>query len=394
MSNVTSFFGLLEKLQSTDITVHQNRCAVVRNRNATCMKCAEVCTSGCISYADNALSIAPEKCIGCGTCATICPTCALEANHPTDAELMRLCLVASSATDGEVVIACEQILAAAEGLFDPEKVVAVACLGRVDESLLVTLATAGANHVSLVKAKCAECEQAIGIKTAELVCDTANTLLETWNSDLRVDVVEKLPSVVRLAQDKGYDANRRGFFSNMKDEAKSAAVVTTDYAVKEALGVEDTQPPKYVKVMRDGTLPHFIPNRRELLLTSLGVLGSPQDVMIDTRLWGHVIIDPELCSSCQMCATFCPTGAISKFKDEDGTFGIEHYPGNCVKCHCCTDICPEGALSLSDEVFAVDLLSNAMERYEMKPVKNPTGNPHQIWHTMKDLIGCDQIYER
>ena len=57
MAHVTNFLGLLEKLQSADITVHQNRCAVVRNRNATCMKCAVVCTSGCISYDDNELII-------------------------------------------------------------------------------------------------------------------------------------------------------------------------------------------------------------------------------------------------------------------------------------------------------------------------------------------------
>ncbi|WP_080800149.1 4Fe-4S binding protein [Arabiibacter massiliensis] len=395
MANMTNFFGLLEQLQSADITVHQNRCAVVRNRNATCMKCAEVCTSGCISYDDNELIIAPERCIGCGTCATVCPTCALEAHRPNDAELLHSCLAAAKAADGEVIVACEQILAAAEGLFDPDKVVGVTCLGRVEESLLVTLAVAGVKHVSLVQAKCEECEHSTGFRMAELVRDTANTLLETWKSGMRVDLAKKFPSVARLAAEgKGYDASRRGFFASVKDEAKTAAAVTADYAVKDALGVEDAPEPKYVKVMADGTLPHFVPDRRERLLDGLAALGEPEDVMIDTRLWGHVIIDPEKCSSCQMCATFCPTGAISKFKDDDGTFGVQHAPADCVKCRCCTDICPEGALELSEEVFAVDLLSGAVERYEMKPMKNPPGNPHQIWHSMKDLLGCDQVYER
>ena len=68
MSNLMELF---EKLESQNITVHQNRCVTVRNRNASCMRCAEACTSGCISYDDNTIIIAPEKCVGCGTCATV-----------------------------------------------------------------------------------------------------------------------------------------------------------------------------------------------------------------------------------------------------------------------------------------------------------------------------------
>lgn len=394
MPNVTNIFGLLEKLESTDIAVHQNRCAVVRNRNAKCMKCAEACTSGCISIADNELLIDPDKCIGCGTCATVCPTCALEAQHPNDAELLRQCSSAMRAAEGEAVIACNKILEAADGLYDPEKVVGVVCLGRVEETLLVTLANAGAEHVSLVKWNCDECPQKTGLQTAELVADTANTLLETWNNDMRVSIVAKFPSVARLNEKKNFDHNRREFFTELGGEAKEIASKTTDYAVKEALGVKEESEPKYMKVMADGTLPHFIPNRRERLLDGLAAMGEPQDIMIDTRLWGHVVIDPDLCTSCQMCATFCPTAAISKFTDEDGTFGIEHAPSDCVKCRCCADICKEGALWLSDEVFAVDLLSGAVERYEMKPMENPPGGPHAIWKSMKDLIGIEQIYER
>lgn len=394
MAHVTSFLGLLEQLQSADITVHQGRCAVVRNRNATCMRCAEVCTSGCISYDDNELTIEPERCIGCGTCATVCPTCALEAHRPSDAELLQSCRAVCEAADGEVVVACERLLAAADGLYDPAKVVGVTCLGRVEESLLVTLAALGARRVVLVQARCAECEHASGFETARLVRDTALALLETWNNGMRIDLVEKLPSAVRRSGDEGYDASRRSFFSNVRDEAKSAAAVTADYAVKDALGVEEPPEPQFAKVGKDGTLPHFIPDRRGRLLAALGALGQPQDVLVDTRLWGHVIIDPEKCSSCQMCATFCPTGAIAKYADEDGSIGVTHRPVDCVKCRCCTDICPEAALELSDEVFAVDLPSGAQERYPMKPRKNPPGNPHQIWHSMKDLLGCDQVYER
>ena len=45
--------------------------------------------------------------------------------------------------------------------------------------------------------------------------------------------------------------------------------MTADYAVKDALGVEERREPRFVKVGKDGTLPHFIPDRRERLLAAL-----------------------------------------------------------------------------------------------------------------------------
>ena len=394
MSSASNMLTLLERLQSQHITVHQHRCVKVRNRNAQCTRCIDACTSGCLSMKDGEISISPEKCIGCGTCATMCPTCAIEAHKPSDGEIYASCMTATEAADGETIIACEQILAAARGLYDPEKVTSVKCLGRVDESLIAMLVCNGATRVSLIQAKCEECPYSTGLQTAEVVCETANTLLETWQSDVRVRVASKFPTAARLVGESEYDTSKREFFTNIKDEAKSAAVITVDQTARDVLGEEEVEPPKYVKVGKDGTLPHSIPGRRKRLLTALRAMGEPKDEMIATRLWGHVVIESDKCKSCQMCATFCPTGALRKFEEKDGTFGVDHYPSRCVKCRTCTDICPADALWISDEVFAVDLESNAHERYVMKPREREIGNPHQIWHTMRDLLGCDQIYER
>ena len=94
-------------VNSAAIRVHRERCAKVRNRNVDCLKCAAACTSGCISLEDGELIIDASKCVGCGTCATVCPTCALESLNPTDAELKAACLQA--VREGEAVIACSQM---------------------------------------------------------------------------------------------------------------------------------------------------------------------------------------------------------------------------------------------------------------------------------------------
>ena len=154
-------------------------------------------------------------------------------------------------------------------------------------------------------------------------------------------------------------------------------------------------------VGEDGTLPHFLPERRGRLLLALSNMGEPDDVMIDTRLFGHVIIDPEKCTSCQMCATFCPTEAIHKFGDaataaETGKpFGIDHYTGRCVQCRCCEDICPTGALTLSTDVFAADVTKRGRsERIPMKPRARKVNDPKSIVNAMSALLNVPNVYER
>ena len=309
-----NILGLFEKLESQSLAVQPSRCVVVRNRNASCRRCAEACPTGAIRVEGNDLAVAPEHCVGCGTCATVCPTAALESKKPDDKELLRAAVAAMQANDGAAVIMDAAMQAVAEGKYDPAKVVVVKSLGRVDESLIAVLAAGGATSIVLVAGP-VEDASAASDRTAQLVCDTAALLLETWGSDVSVKLTSKLPRSVRRTEPAEFDTGRRGFFSSVRDEARAAAAITAEHVVREKLGAEEPEEPKFAKVAEDGTLPHFLPERRGRLLLALSNLGSPEDVMIDTRLFGHVIIDGEKCTSCQMCATFCPTEAIRKFGD-------------------------------------------------------------------------------
>lgn len=390
-TTVTQAVGVLRKIRSADIAVHPQRCVAVRNRNAGCRRCAEACVSGALSVEENELVVDSSRCIGCGTCATMCPTCALEARRPNDLKLLASALGAARANDGVAVLGCRQVVEEAAGYLDGEKVVGVECLGRVDESLLVTLASCGVQRVVLVEGHCEQCDHAAYLETAKQVVQSASDLLKAWGSSAKVRVRQKFPRSV-AAPEEAYDQGKRNFFFRIGEGASQAAVA----AVAAQTTPEEEAPEtdfKLMRVMEDGALPHFVPDRRERLLDALAKLGEPCVEVIESRLWGHVVIDTEACVSCQMCATFCPTAALTKF-DEAGEVGVYHFPGDCVRCRCCEDICPADALRVDGEVPAACVLDGTSERIVMHGRDPRYSGPKKAEFTMRQVLGCEEVYDR
>ena len=179
----------------------------------------------------------------------------------------------------------------------------------------------------------------------------------------------KLPGFTRVADDIGFEQGKRAFLFSVGSDAKNVLEAVASSALEDALPKCDEEPTRFAHVDETGVLPHGTSTRRQVLMTALNQLetrnGSPKDEMVDVLTWSEVVIDKALCNSCRMCATFCPTGANFKLEDENGVLGIGHRVRLCANCRLCSDICPTGALSLSEEVFAVDVAGDVIERFEM-----------------------------
>ena len=315
----------------------------------------------------------------------MCPTSALEARNPSDAQLAQACL--SARVGDEVVVACEQLRRAAGGLLDEGHVANVVCLGRVDESLTSGLAVEGVRRIRLACGDCSRCEQEHGVATARLVAATSNALFEAWGSDARVQVVEGVPA---------------GACAECVDADEAAAAVAAYFAERrgnERMAVSPAVPgacgPRCASACYEGRhVASFRSRSARALLDNLAQLGQPVLPSVATRLWGCVVIDGRACSSCRMCAAFCPTGAIRKFDNDDGTLGVYHYPGECVKCGSCRDVCPENAIELLDEVRPAYLLEGAVHRYAMAPRPVELGTAQQMVDTMRLRMRGSDIFER
>lgn len=385
----TTYYAL-GHLGDANIAVRQDRCIMVRNRNAGCAKCADACTSGCIAYQNGSLIVNKDKCIGCGTCATVCPTCAIEALNPSDSELMNHAVNAGIKNGRIVVAACENVLqnAGIDIQYDDPQApwVQVVCLGRIDESFLAGMAEHGMKRVLLVHGMCETCEHKTGFEVVQRVCETTNTLLEAWNVRFPVELIDEFP--------KGYasESLRDGKHQNAEKPCQKEPLLAQEQTGSLPSGSQEK--PHYLKVMADGTLPHFIPDRRERLLNSLAALGEPKDAVLATRLWGHVEIDTQKCNSCRMCATFCPTGAISKYSCADGSIGLEHYAGDCVKCLCCQNICRPQALQVEDTVTTTDIVGGEAVKIPLNPVAILKGTPAGMAQSMRALLGMEEVFDR
>lgn len=358
--------GRLERLEGYGLAVHPERCVRVRNRHASCVRCAEACTSGALSLRDGALTVNEALCVGCGTCATVCPTCAIEARHPVDGELLAAAHRVLRA-GREAVFACHRAFEQAPAACAAAGAIELACLSRMEESLAMRLFADGAQCIRLLHGACEGCPRENGFASVKLVRDTVDSLLETWGLNCEYDV-QQVGSEVKVAA---------------ADAAAPQHVATGGIRAASAFR-------KPAHVQADGTLPHFVPLRRHALLDALADLGNPVRPDLDTRLWGHVSIDMSACRSCKMCAVFCPTGALQKYVGEDGHGGVEHYPAECVHCGLCQDICPVQAITSSTAVPTSMLADGKTERYPMPDPAWTTG-PDQILRKMTPQIHSREV---
>lgn len=437
MAFLDSLINLLSSIESDKIAVHDERCVVMRNRNVECLRCVAACTSGALSIENGELAVHPDRCIGCGTCAAACPTSAIEVRTPDDAELTRALKRSIVATKGHPVVACEKAVAAARARLDGERAMAgwrgalgltaksgraldedalcaVPCLGRVDESLIAAMAAYRSEDGTLVCNRCEGCEHEPGGMQALDVIESAESLIAAFGSNFAVDFTDQMPE--RLVTDtdalrareerseeraraaagaaeaagEAADPGRRAFFAG----AKEASVNLAAEAVADGLGLaaEDDGPdpvaPRYRKVNADGTLSRFVPTRRTLLYNYLARLGEPVADEVTNRVIGRVLIDTDACTSCRMCAVFCPTGALDRAEDGD-FWGLLHRPAACVQCRSCERLCPKRAITVDDTVPMDQFMGREAVLFSMeKPMWEPN-RPDSMYNKIHAVIGPD-----
>ncbi len=427
MPNLADIMEVAEALETKGVLTIEDRCTVVRNRHSQCRKCSDVCPTDAVWAQRNKLRLNHDQCVKCGACTTVCPTEALvplapldidlaeavassiattkaeartklesefergdfrpaadaetdagaqagselvdadaaEAPEPTDQELFEQ---AMAAEEGTAVFACARI--SSKHIGDPGKYAEVPCLSRMEESLLLAIAARGVQDIVFVDGNCATCKFRANDKAIDDTVESVNGLVEAMGATPRVRRSSEFPSCALVRDVDGLlgDA-RRDFFFHTKDRAKDAVAKSAEVLVFKSNNPQIASLRERMMVSASGTLPQFDPERHPRALDALYELSQPDgpaEEEVFTRLFGSVSIDPALCTSCNMCTVFCPTGALRKSDEvpdrdaeEEGGIGsyLEFSAADCVQCNLCADACLKKCLEVSPFVPTDDLFS-------------------------------------
>lgn len=347
------------------IVVHNEYCLHTRHQRSRCLQCSSICPTGAISFHDG-LVFAAEKCVGCGACASVCPSGALSAARPSNEEL-RSQVACHVAHLGAVAFACETYLTAHPR--DRSRVVALPCVARLDESILVEAALSGASTIALLTTACAGCPRGGLGGLAETMVDTARRLLERWNNPAVLVLTEELPDQPSLPAPLVPDAlsslSRRAFFSILRERKTNPDRPVQPETTPVALGRRCDNPnarPNFADQ------PKAVPERLRLVVDALRrPKPTPQPALFESRLWGDVTVTAA-CRGCAACAETCPTSALTA-REQDGLWALSFETARCTQCGLCRDVCFAQAVTLAPSVSLEAVLEQTPRILKTKDAK-------------------------
>ncbi len=309
-----------------------------------------------------------DKCLSCGLCAVTCPTGALASDSPSGPDLVEQLRGVAAGRDW-ASFACRRTVEGTPS--DEKRCVNVQCIGAIDPAVLLSAVSFGLRHLYLVCSACADCPVTQGKAIARKNADTVNRLAETLGVSPTVSLVEVLPPEcsVPLETAPREAMSRREFFALLRRQTTKAGAVTADAVV----GNGSERDRSHVKTQPDAT----IPVQRQLLLAALRRLAdgraAPNTALPGTGLWATYAVTAD-CVGCQMCAYFCPTGALTR--SDQG--GVSFQVSRCTGCGVCRDVCFKQAITLSDDVSLTDVLDDRVVHVGMARPPQAGGTPERL----------------
>ncbi len=344
-------------------------CAHGRNGIVGCTRCVDVCSTAAITgdLEGNRVVVDPHLCMGCGGCATVCPSGAMSYAYPRVADIgTRLraalgayrkaggesaCLLFHNTTDGRELVA--RLGRRGRGLpahVIPLEVLHIAALGP--DILLGALAV-GAAQVAILSA---------GSEAPEYPDALAK---ELQYANAIVEGLGYAGTRFTLLQAADAAALEKAVWALGRCEAPVAATFNLSNEKRRTL---------------DFVIDHLAKHAPRAVDVVALAQGAP---------FGRIEVNRQTCTMCMACVGACPANALVDSKETPQLKFIER---NCIQCGLCAKTCPEDAIALEPRLALTPeaksaVVLNATEPFNCVRCAKPFGTRQMIDNMLGRLAG-------
>jgi ferredoxin len=321
----------------------ENLCAHSRSQIEGCNRCIEICSTQAISSDGDHVKVDPHLCMGCGACATVCPSGAMSYQYPRvadrGAQMKQLlsayrfsggetpCIVFHNGADGRELLA----RAAAEGPGLPAHALPMEAwhVATVGLDLLLPAIAFGARQVVVLAAGSEDAEYLDALKSQMAIGQAVLAALGYAGRHFAVVEARDPEALARAFDTLGEATPVQAPATFLLSNDKRTAI---EFAVEHLL----KQAPTPVD---------------EIAMPA----GSP---------YGTIHVDTAKCTMCMACVGSCPESALMDGVDQPLLKFLER---NCVQCGLCAATCPEDAITLQPRLLLTPAVREARLLNETQP---------------------------
>ncbi len=355
-SQLTQMIGEFEKPKF--FAYREKICAHGRSNITGCTKCIDVCSAGAISSDGDKIKVEPHLCMGCGGCATVCPSGAMGYAYPRVADVgVRVktvlnvyrkaggatpCLLMHNGSDGKALI--EQLGRRGKGL--PAHVIPLEVhhIGALGMDIALGGIALGAAQLAILSSGSEAPEYIAATKREFGYAQQMLAGLGFGDGHLRVIEADDMAALESAVWNLGTPRAVKPATFNLSNDKRTTLDFVFDHLIANA-------PAK----------------TEEIALAA----GAP---------FGRINVNKDTCTLCMACVGACPEGALLDSKLSPQLRFIER---NCVQCGLCVNTCPEKAISLTPRLLLgkeakSEVVLNEAEPFNCVRCAKPFGTKQMI----------------
>ena len=296
-------------------------CAHGRSKKTGCTACIDVCSTAAIRGDGDGVHVEPFLCMGCGACATVCPSGAMSYAYPAmpdqGARVRTLLATYQRAGGRDATIL----------LHGPDAREPIARIARRGRGLPARVIPLEVHHVA---------STGLDLWLAALAWGAAGVSV-MLTGDEAPQYRDAIAFQMRLGDTIAGALGYQGEHFRLVDAADPAAGEAALWDATPALGV------------RAAATFAATPEKRTTLALALDHLALHAPVpravipLFAGSPWGRVDVNRDTCTLCLACVGACPEGALL---DHPESLRLRFIESKCVQCGLCEQTCPEDAIAL------------------------------------------------